>query len=227
MNKELICFIGVEGSGKDYQSTLSEEQGYKKVTLASKIKKVAYRLLKMPPLSNAEYEAFKSSSIYFVPQQEKLSFLQRLIVKLFRIDNVLQGRIKNIRTNGRNVLEEVGCFLIEMDKDILCKDVLDKILSSHNTKFCLTDLRKLPEIEYLKRESAKNNIEFKTIFCNYKSSRYNNKNPHISAILSNHLSNIYEDQTDLTPILDEILENYIVLNEDSHEPKLIDKRSTL
>ena len=94
----------------------------------------------------------------------------------------------------RNILENLGASVRKYDKDFWAKTILKEIKSCPDN-ICISDLRYPNEYWVLKNYSEENNIKFKLVFCDYRSSRYVDNNPHESARLAAYLKGLgYTDQ---------------------------------
>ena len=94
----------------------------------------------------------------------------------------------------RNILENLGSSIRRYDKTFWAKTVLVKIAQSFEN-ICISDLRYANEYKVVKRYCDEHSIEFKLVFCDYHSAKYNDKNPHESARLAKYLKSLgYKDQ---------------------------------
>lgn len=157
----LVCFIGCMGSGKDYQSRLLVEKGYKLINIGDSLREMAWDILGWTPANDEEYEEFKKANIIFegITELSGRKFLQNLGTEAIR------KRFPN--------------FWID-----LWKNKIKSELSSGNNVVC-SDIRFLKEIETAISISP----EVKVIFCDYRSERYNSTDTHESEKLAQMVLN--------------------------------------
>lgn len=94
----------------------------------------------------------------------------------------------------RNILEKLGSSIRRYDIDFWAKAVVVRVKETYKN-VCISDLRYRNEYMVVKKFCDANDIEFKLIFCDYKSKGYNDHNPHESAKLARYLKEVgYEDQ---------------------------------
>lgn len=94
----------------------------------------------------------------------------------------------------RNILENLGAAIRKYDKDFWARTVV-KFIEECPSNVCISDLRYTNEYWVIKDYCEKNNIDFKLIFCDFKSDRYVSDNPHESARFASYLSKLgYKDQ---------------------------------
>ncbi|MFQ6777705.1 MAG: hypothetical protein ACLRFI_00180 [Alphaproteobacteria bacterium] len=160
MTRKIIAFTGKAGSGKDYRcQELVDNFGYKKLAFADTLKKFAFYIL------GFSYE-------YGMEHYEEL--------KRTKIINGL---------TLRNILERLGTDCIrKYDKDFWIKCLIQDIKSiSPETNICISDIRFFEEYKSIFDFCTENGYEFKCIFCDYHSYKYENNNTHSSAQLANFL----------------------------------------
>lgn len=163
--KEIVAFIGRAGSGKDYQCKLLEEKGYQKVALADALRDIAYNSLGINSSMNVDYDWLKSNDCIYVYDKDD----------------------DYIKFNFRYFLEHLGTQGIrKYDNDFWCRALIKTLEEKKYKKVCISDMRFINEYEYLKRFAEENGYEFKVVFCNYRSDRYQDSNTHESARLSNY-----------------------------------------
>lgn len=187
MSKQIIAFIGRAGSGKDYQCSLLKEQGFIQFAFADGLRSIAFHSLNCSEEQGIkEYDWLKANDCITLshPDGSTTSF------------------------NFRKYLELLGTQGIrKYDNDFWCKCLIENVKKSEADKVCISDMRFPNEYYYLKRFSEANNYDFKVIFCNYKSHRYQEDNKHESARMGNWFSTHgYED---LQEIKVNDMENYI------------------
>ena len=165
MTRKVIAFCGKAGSGKDYSA--------QRLMLTRGFKHAAFA-------DTLRDVAFHVIGMNFEEGME-------------RYDELKQTELINGLT-FRNILENLGSGIRKYDKDFWAKGVL-KVISNCVDNICISDLRYPNEYWVLKDYCDKNGISFKLVFCDYKSSRYEENNPHESAQFAAYLKNLgYEDQ---------------------------------
>lgn len=178
MEKEIIAFIGRAGSGKDYQCKLLEEKGYKHVAFADALRHIAFNVLGLTYEEGMkQYDFLKENACIMVATETKGESF-----------------------NFRRFLELLGTQGIrKYDNDFWCR-CLEKEIKDYD-KVCISDMRFLNEYNYMNKFAKDNNYNFKVIFCNYKSDRYQENNLHESAKMGNWFAeNGYEDLQEITQV---------------------------
>lgn len=169
VRRKIIAFCGFEKSGKDYScQRLVTVKGFKKVAFADALRDISFTLL--------GYSTEDGMSHY-----EDL--------KKTELFNGL---------NFRNILENLGSAIRKYDRDFWAKTVLYQIKELSPKNICISDLRYKNEYNVLKKFCEANDIEFKLVFCDYKSEDYNPNNPHESAKLAKYIKELgYRDQEEV------------------------------
>lgn len=164
--KRIITFIGRAGSGKDYQCTLLEEQGFKKLAFADALRDIASKSLMISDEELKEhYEWMKQNNCICVKTEKMTWWL-----------------------NFRTFLERLGTNGIrKYDPDFWINCLLKIIEDNKYDKICISDMRFINEYIKIREFALNNNYEFKCIFCDYHSNRYQENNNHETAKLSNKL----------------------------------------
>lgn len=110
--REIIAFLGRAGSGKDYQCSLLQQKGYKKLAFAGILREMACKTLGLDyDWAMQHYDELKQTELY-------------------------NGQ------NFRNILENLGSSIRQHDKDFFVNAVVSKILNDEDCqKFCISDLR--------------------------------------------------------------------------------------
>ena len=184
---EIVCFLGVIGSGKDYQAQkLVNERGFVHINFADDLRQMAWDILGWKPETPEEYEWFKKQEMVFISRKpcdetDKITgrqFLQNLGTEAMR------KRDPNFWANcWRNqVLENLA-----IGKNVCCSD-----LRFSNELSTALSIKK----HYLLIGNSANleDVSTKLIFCDYKSSRYDATNTHKSEKLAQALlSQGYQD----------------------------------
>jgi hypothetical protein len=151
---DIICLVGVIGSGKSYRAKRLAEQGYIELTLADEVKKLSHDLLNISIPKN-KLTLFKDKGKISVVGENILSNID---VRQFYI-NV--GQKLKIYFNNENIW---------IDK------LIEKIkirLSEGHTKIVISDVRFQNEfLSLIKLIIPNYELSLKMIFSNYKSSRY-------------------------------------------------------
>ena len=164
MKREVIAFIGRQGSGKSYQSKrLVQERGFKKLSFADPLREIAFNIIGMDfEEGMAKYDELKRTEI-------------------------ING------LNFRNILENLGASVRKFDKNFWA-NALVKQIKDCAEHIVIDDMRYPNEYEIVRAFCSANGCSFKAFFCNYKSEIYDENNQHESAGLSNYLANNgYED----------------------------------
>ena len=100
MGRKVIAFLGVEGSGKNYQCKQLEKQGYTTIAFADPLRKIAFKLINIP---------FKEG--------------------MKKYDELKQTDLINGFT-FRNILEQLGEGIRDYDKNFWIKAVIKEIGNS-------------------------------------------------------------------------------------------------
>ena len=165
VKRKVIAFCGFEQSGKDYSC--------KRLIATKGFEKVAF--------ADALREISFKLLGYSVDEGMK------------HYEELKKSVIYNSLT-FRNILENLGSGIRKYDRNFWAKTVLVKIKQTFKN-ICISDLRYPNEYTVLKSFCDKNDIDFKLVFCDYKSPNYNDKNPHESAQLARYLKDLgYKDQ---------------------------------
>lgn len=177
--KEIVAFVGNAGSGKSYQSYLLTQKGYKELAFADVLRKIA----------------FTSLGINFDDGMKTYDYM--------KTHNVISVKITEnhvINSTFRQFLEKLGSEGIrKYDNDFWCKGLIKEIQENNYKKVCISDMRFLNEYNHIKKFSEENNYDFKVIFCDYHSDRYDYNNSHVSAKLANYfVDKGYKDLQELT-----------------------------
>lgn len=166
--KEIIAFIGRAGSGKDYQCNLLKEKGYGHLAFADSLREIAFHSLGISQIDGEKYYTY---------------------LKENNIVKVQLTPTHEINFNFRTYLETLGTQGIrKYDNDFWCRCLIKKLKEGNYKKVCISDMRFINEYNYLKEYSEQNNYEFKVIFCNYRSDRYQDNNQHESALMGNYFA---------------------------------------
>lgn len=167
-----MAFAGVQGSGKDYRCQQLLKQGnYKKMAFADALRKIAFTSLGIKVDKGLEnYEWMKANGC---------------IRTIFEDGS-------DVTINFRKFLEFMGTEGIRSyDNDFWCKCLIKDIDNTdEKLNICISDLRFYNEYKYLKEYCDKKGYEFSFVFCDYRSERYQEFNPHASARLANFLKEI-------------------------------------
>jgi len=146
---KIIAYIGVIGSGKDYQANEmkkhleSKDRTVKTIKFADALREMIWLLIGWTPKTEEEYEKFKKSTFSFFGGE----------------------------FSGREILIRLGTDIMRnYDKNVWVNKMMLKINSSTEDYILITDCRFTNEVNCLIDCGAK------FIFCNYKSERYELKN---------------------------------------------------
>jgi len=183
--REIVAFIGRGGSGKDYQCNLLVEKGYKKLAFADALRDIAFSSLKIEDRSPEHYDELKKYNCIQVAD----SFSEGEGIQLDAVHPT--GHYMNFRT----FLELLGTEGIrKYDNDFWCRALVKTLEDNEYKKVCISDMRFPNEYHYLKDFADKNDYDFKVVFCDYHSDRYQVVNEHESAKMGNWFaSHGYQD----------------------------------
>ena len=165
MKREVIAFIGRQGSGKSFQSQrLVKERGFKKLSFADPLREIAFNVVGMDfEEGMAKYDELKRTE-------------------------VING------LNFRNILENLGASVRKFDKDFWANALVVNIKNCPE-HIVIDDMRYPNEYEIVRAFCNSKGYQFRAYFCDYKSDIYDENNKHESAAMSNYLSRKgYEDQ---------------------------------
>jgi hypothetical protein len=166
--RSLIAFTGRAGAGKSEQCQILQKEGYKKVSFATPLRKIIASTLGYTFLD-------------FMENYEKLK----------------RTEIFNKQTL-RNMMEGLGSKIRYYDENFFVKCLIKELQEYNLDYVCIDDLRYKNEYYGIKDYCDKNKIDFKLIFCNYQSERYQAVNEHESAWMSNRLCELgYKDLQEL------------------------------
>lgn len=164
--REIIAFVGRAGSGKDFQSNLLVDRGFKKVSFADPLREVIRNCLGMKKERFIQnYENYKNTYLF---ENQTL----------------------------RNMLENTGSSLRIYDGQFFVRALINTIYKDNyrDENICISDLRYINEYTALAMKAVEEGDSFKCIFCDYHSPRYQAENNHSSAWLSNLLVKLkYKD----------------------------------
>lgn len=181
--KEIVAFVGVAGSGKDYQCALLEKRGFIDVAFADALRNIAYEALCIDKDTGKRlYDGLKSNDC--------------IHIDLHRLDSNLDS----YNITFRKFLEKLGTEGIrKFDNDFWCRAVVNTIKENNYKKVCISDMRFYNEYKWLRNFANENDYKFKVIFCDYHSDRYDYNNSHPSAKLANFFVDYnYKDLQELT-----------------------------
>ena len=173
MERIVKVFIGVIGSGKDYQCGLLEKEGYVRIGFSDGVRSLTWKFLNWEPEDSLRYELFKSQ--YF--------------------------RIFGERLPGRQILQRVGTIMREKDKDFWARKWYNTVLSldfNEVGKICVSDCRYSNEVDFIKRFCQEKGFKVEIYFCNFKSERYelnSHESEHLARMI---LSQGFNDMDDIT-----------------------------
>lgn len=159
-DRQIIAFIGRAGSGKDYQcELLVSNNGFYKMAFADALRKILFITLNIPYEQGLQqYDSLKKTPLY----------------------------------NGqtlRDMMEHLGTEGIRYyDNDFWAKCMIKELQNTQKNKICVSDMRFYNEYHILKEFALRNNYDFKVIFCNYVSDRYQVDNTHASAKMANYFA---------------------------------------
>jgi hypothetical protein len=101
------------------------------------------------------------------------------------------------------LLEKLGTEGIrKYDNDFWCRALVNTLKKEGCKKVCISDMRFINEFDYLKKFAEENDYNFKVIFCDYHSDRYESDNNHKSAHMGNWFAKQgFKDLEDVTSIM--------------------------
>ena len=172
-NRKVTMFIGVAGSTKSTSALdlIAESKTIvKPLSFADALRKYSFQLLNYTP---ENYVQAKTKIIFL----DKLPmFVTTIVKKYFPFMPTLREVLEKMGDIGRVLAGESvwTTQLIEQIKNSNCDIVID-------------DGRFLDEIVKVRAYCKQNGINFKAIFCDLKSDKYQNFNSHNSAKLSQYL----------------------------------------
>lgn len=182
--KKLICFCGVIGSGKDYQSNkLQKETGGLVFDFSDGVRELLFKFLGVdPPKDEREYNKFKETTHY--------SFL---------MNNTLY------HAKGRDLLENVGATMREYNSEFwidYCERRMELAIKNNlSDTFIVNSVRYINEAHRLFDLAKEFDMDIKFIFCNHKSDRYEIRNHESEKLAQKLLSYNLIDGQDITEIL--------------------------
>lgn len=184
--KHVVAFIGVAGSGKDFQCSRLVELGYEKMAFADALREISFAALGIPYDEGIEkYEELKRTP--FINGKTLREFMEALGTEGIR----------------------------KYNKDFWVNCVKKKILES-KSNVCISDMRFVNEYWAIRDLCQEFDFEFDVYFCDYHSERYQKFNPHPSAVLAQHLRDYYKikDGTNITlslpSMINEMLEDRVL-----------------
>ena len=129
--REIVAFLGRAGAGKDYQCSLLQQQGYKKLAFADILREMACETLGLNyDWAMENYDELKQTELY------------------------------NGQT-FRNILENLGSSIRKHDKDFFVNAVVRKVIADNDcSRFCISDLRYINEAIKLTDSFSCGNVRF-------------------------------------------------------------------
>lgn len=180
--RKIVAFVGRAGSGKDYQCSLLTEKGYRKVAFADALRDIAFSCLEIDwQTGNNLYDGLKAKNCIHIDLP------------------AINDHYKSYSINFRQFLEHLGTQGIrKYDNNFWC-NCLIKTLKETTDNICISDMRFINEYDKLKQFAEENDCDFKVIFCDYPSDRYQTNNKHESARMGNYFAECgYKDLSVLT-----------------------------
>lgn len=171
-NQKVKVFLGLMGSGKDYNAEPFIQAGYKHVAFADALRNILYETLGYRP---ENYEKFKISDV-------RLGFLRKI-------------------STGRKLLQNLGTALRKyIDKDIWVNTLIKNIVNT--PKVVITDCRFDNEVSKLIKYAEKTGCDISFVWCCYKSKKYEQglKEKHESEALAQYITNNcdFKDQEEIS-----------------------------
>ena len=169
----VISYIGVVGSGKDYQSDLKVKEGFVRVDFKDALLDMASDLAGYDV--RKDYDFFKENVVGFKLNKDNTD--NHYLLKC--ID--LMNKYPMLMT-GRRLLQRLGTEVMrKRDKDYWVKCFLESVVKYGSA--VNGDCRFMNEVRAIKSLPC----ESKFIFCNYKSPRYDGYSSHTSEKLAQAL----------------------------------------
>lgn len=183
---QLIGYVGVIGSGKDYNCKLLEKEGYLHVNFADSLREFTWNILGWKPSSDADYENFKKQTL-------KLDFPVT--------DPSGVVHFEQHYLTGRELLQRLGELSRQtFGEDCWIQAYLNRIRSyikEGHTKFCTSDVRYPNELRAVMFSDL---LESKVYFTNYISTKYNSSDTHASERMAQKfLKNCFRNLELITP----------------------------
>jgi len=178
-SKQLIGYIGVIGSGKDYRCLNDLKNGNSfKFDFSDGVRELTFGFFGMKYLSGGEYEEWK----------------------LKEHDLSIRGKPEKIQ--GRKFLENVGITMRRYKNDFWAKYCAKKIynfFSKEGGKIAIVNaIRYIEEVEYVLKVANLNDVECKFIFCDYHSERYEIRDDDSEKFAQLFIKKGYQDGDDIT-----------------------------
>lgn len=176
VDKKLICYIGVMGSGKSYRTKkmCRENPDFVEINVADTLRNVVWKTIGWTPQTEERYELFKESVF-------------------------ISSSLPSVKFTGRDILQRLGTdgirsidpnFWINAWKNA----VYDNIYFKEKSVVC-SDVRFVNEV-FAALELENKNIHTEFVFCDYHSNRYDKNSKHESEKLAQWLKKTYPDLKD-------------------------------
>lgn len=174
MNKNIICFLGCKGTGKDYNSELCIKHGYIKMAFADPLREIAWKILGYTPdtKNNLSYADFKNCIL----TSEKPS-------KLFKF---IPWYNSFVITSVRKILQNIGSVFKELFGETYWSNLWYKrVLDSNVDNIVCTDARFTYEIKKV-LSLVKKGYAIKFVWCQYENANWKDilKDKHESEALA-------------------------------------------
>ncbi len=172
--RKVIALVGVIGSGKDYRAQqLIKDGGFVKFGFSDGVREFCWDLLKWKPKNNDEYEFFKVSNITFMGN----------------------------KLTGREFLQSVGSKMRELDPAFWAKywgTQLESKFNNHDN-IVIADCRYPEEVLEVVERSKQFDFEFKFIYCNFVSEKYELNEHHSEHMAQRYLTHKHGE--DITTVI--------------------------
>lgn len=170
--KQLIAFMGLKQTGKDYNSQPYIKLGFKKIALADPLREMAWNILGYNPdlQGNIPYNEFKNNILFTKENKKILNIPHTKEVEITSIRKILQ----NLGTECKKLFGE----------DYWCNQWYISVINSESN-VVVTDIRFPNEINtVLKLKDADYDVSF--VWCQYEGADYKNilKDCHESEMLN-------------------------------------------
>lgn len=171
MNKQIIAYLGLQGAGKSTAAHREIKHKYlsKVMSFADSLREACWITLGFKP---DNYDNFKKRLLFLHEFPDFVSHTLKFIFPFWLY--------------GREYIQKIGTELFRnnVDKDYWIKKTINNIGALNLSVIAIDDVRYKSELMALYNFCKENGYEFKAIFCNYRSKRYNDNVKHSSEKLA-------------------------------------------
>ena len=181
---ELTAFVGVIGSGKDYQCQKLRQEGFTQINFADSLRDLAWHIFGWKPKDANEYELFKKKE-WILDLPETIDVYSSTDQK-----TTLEGDIPpHVEMSGRLFLQRLGDGARNIINDLAWVRAFEHKLftlrDQGHKKFCVSDLRYANEFAAVRNlPKIIPGLQVRVVFTDYRSDRYNATDPHPSEKLA-------------------------------------------